>query len=231
MSTMLAVDGLLFDACNILYDDTAWRRWLLRVLRRLGMETSHRSFFRVWDRDYLDDVHRGQRPFCEALRAFLLSVGLSPAQIDEVEAACHARRHTEASVRPLTGVPGTIRRLRESGMVLAVACNSEDPALILRQRLDRLGLGHLLTTVVSSVDLAQTMPEAGCYEAALAGMKLPAHRVAFVGHDAGQLAGAARLGMPTIAFNCDADALADVYLQRFENLLELVVSRPLAAAA
>jgi FMN phosphatase YigB (HAD superfamily) len=53
-------------------------------------------------------------------------------------------------------------------------------------------------------------------------MELPADRVAFVGHDAEELAGAAALGMPTIAFNYDPDAQADVFIASFQQLLPLV---------
>ena len=54
------IRGLLLDACNILYDDTAWRRWLLRLLMRLGLRTEYGPFFRIFDRDYLDAVYRGR---------------------------------------------------------------------------------------------------------------------------------------------------------------------------
>ena len=53
------IRGLLFDACNVLYDDTAWRRWLLRLLTRLGLRTEYAPFFRIFDHDYLDAVYRG----------------------------------------------------------------------------------------------------------------------------------------------------------------------------
>jgi FMN phosphatase YigB (HAD superfamily) len=52
-------------------------------------------------------------------------------------------------------------------------------------------------------------------------MELSADRVAFVGHDTEELAGAARVGMSTIAFNYDTNAKADVFITRFEELLRL----------
>ena len=62
-------------------------------------------------------------------------------------------------------------------------------------------------------------------------MKLRAEETAFVGHDAAGLSGAAELGMRTIAFNYDRDAAADVYLARFEELLDLVGARTPCRAA
>lgn len=226
------IDGLLLDACNVLYDDTQWRRWLLRLLARLGLHTNYCSFFRVWDRDYLDEVHAGRRPFGEALGDFLLSVGLSRGQIEEVMAACQAhRRSSQDCLRPLTGIRGTLEKLQRAGLVLGVISNCEHPADVLRGQLDQLLGGPLVAAVISSRDLERTMPDPACYRAALAALELPADRVAFVGHDPAQLAGAAAVGMPTIAFNWDADARADIYIDCFEELLPLAGGRLPRAAA
>ncbi len=227
-----SIRGVLFDMCNVLYDNTVWRRWVLQLLSHLGLHANYRCFFRVWDRDYLDDVHRGRRGFGEAFEAFLRSVGLTPGQIDEVNAACQTRRrHLEASARPLPGVKSTLTRLHQRGIVLGAICNSEHPAGVLQERLDRFGIGELFVTVVSSIELRRTIPDAAGYRAALEAMGLPAEQVAFVGHDTAELAGATAVGMPTVAFNFDPDAQADVRLGRFEELLEAVgTSQPFAAA-
>ncbi len=225
------VRGLLLDMCDVLYDNTVWRRWLLQLLSRLGLHTSYRAFFRVWDRDYLDAVYRGQCSFGEAFRAFLRSAGLSRGQIDEVDAAGRARRrHLQANVRTLPGVKKTLGRLHKSGFKLGAIGNCESPADVLQERLERLGLNSIFSTVVSSIDLERTMPDPICYLRALADLDLPPAEVAFVGHDTAQLAGAAEIGMPTIAFNFDPDAQADVTLDRFEELLD-VVTRPMSLAA
>jgi HAD superfamily hydrolase (TIGR01509 family) len=224
--------GLMFDMGDVLYDTTLWRRWLFQLIRRLGLEATYRGFYQTWDRDYLRDVHRGRREFCEAFEAFLSSVGLSRAQIDEVEAACQARRRQlEAQARPLPGVKATLGRLYAAGVILSVLSDSEVPSSVLKQRLVQFGLGGIFTAVVSSIDLRQTKPAAVCYQRTLHAMGLPAEAVAFVGHDTDELAGAAAVGMRTVAFNYDADARADVYIARFEELLELASAAPRRAAA
>jgi len=226
------VSGLLLDTCDVLYDATVWRRWLLQLLGRLGLHTNYHTFFRVWDHEFLADVHRGRREFRDALKAFLLSVGLSRAQIDEVEAACQARRREcEATARPLPGVKATLAKLRGAGVVLGAVGDSEHPAAALAERLERLGLDGLFTVVVSSIDLERTKPEPVCYLTALDAMKLRADEVAFVGHNSEELAGAAQVGMRTIAFNYDKNAEADVFLARFSDLLEVIVARPPYAEA
>jgi len=219
------VEGILFDMCNILYDDTVWRRWVLRLLSRLGLSTNYCSFFRLWDREYLDEVHCGRRDFREAFASFLRCAGLSHGQIDEVEAASHARRRQlEDHSRPLPGVRNTLWRLHQEGFVMGVICDTELPAAVLRQRLHRFGIEKLFPTVISSIDLNRCMPEPACYLAAADAMKLPPEKLVFVGHDRLELAGASAVGMPTIAFNFDSDAQADVHIGRFEELIEVLIS-------
>jgi HAD superfamily hydrolase (TIGR01509 family) len=226
------VRGLLFDPGDVLYDATLWRLWLLKLLARLGLRTNYRSFFHLWDHEYLADVYRGKRDFHQALESFLLAAGLSHGQIDEVEMACKSRRcQDEAAARPLAGAKATLRRARALGTALGVVGNYEHPAAVLAGHLDRLGLEGLFDAVVSSFDLGATLPEPACYQAALAAMRLPPQQVAFVGHDSEELAGAARVGMQTIAFNCDPEAQADVYLVRFDELLDLASPASPSAAA
>lgn len=226
------IRGLLFDMGNVLYDDTFWRRWLVQLLVRLGLHTTYGCFFRVWDREYLAEVYRGRRRFSEAFEAFLRSAGLSPGQIDEVQAASRARRRQfEAGARPLPGVKSTLERLHRSGLILGAVSNSEHPVGVLRQRLERFAVAKLFSAVVSSVELGRAMPDPACYLAAIRTMDLPADQVAFVGHDAAELAGARAVRMPTIAFNFDTDAQADVYLSRFEELVEVIDTQPPLAAA
>ena len=226
------IRGLLLDACNILYDDTDWRRWLLRLLLRLGLRTEYGPFFRILDRDYLDAVYRGERPFNDALDAFLISAGLSAGQAEEVHRALDSHRCQEdASRRPLIGVRETVAQLSASGMKLGVLCNSEYSGEAIRLRLAELLGATPWAAVISSRDLGCTMPDAACYRAALQALQLPAAETAFVGHDARELHGAAVQAIMTIAFNSDRDARADVNLQRFEDLIELTRFSPARSAA
>ncbi|NLS92186.1 MAG: HAD family hydrolase [Planctomycetaceae bacterium] len=217
------IEGLLLDTCNVLYDATGWRRWLLQVLRRFGLHSHYRSLFHVWEKDYLRPVFRGQCDFCHALRTFLQALGLSPGQIEEVAAACQTRRiRWEADTRLLPGVKSTLRRLSSAGIPLAIVSNSEYPGHVLRERLERMGLQDMLTAVVSSRDLGRIKPDPICYQTALKALNVPADLAAFVGDDPDELAGARRLGLQTIAFNPTYEPDSDITLTRFADLLELV---------
>ena len=227
------IRGLLLEAGNILYDDSAWRRWLLRLLKRLGLKAEYVPFYRVFDSDYLIDVHCGRATFDDAMHAFLISSGLSVGEAEEVCRALESyRRRGEAGYRPLIGVRETLAQLHAAGVTLGLLCNSERSGDALRQRLADLLGESPWSAVISSRDLGCAMPAAECYRAALAAVKLSAGEAAFVGRDARELRGAQAQGLATIAFNADADAQADVHLQRFENLVELTrFSPPQAAAA
>jgi len=226
------VEGLLLDACNTLYDATLWQRWLLRVLRRLGLHTTYRCFFHIWKKDYLDAVHRGDREFREAFRGFLQAAGLNRGQILEVTIACQSRRQRwEQETRLLPGVRTTLRRIAGAGAALAVFGDCEHRGEVLRRRLEMMGLDGVLTAVVSSRDIGKTKPDPSCYETALAALNLRAGQVAYVGSDADDLAGAARLGMQTIAFNAAPGVEAQVHIARFAELADLVATPVRRSAA
>ncbi len=224
--------GLLLDLASIVHDDSPWQQWLWQLLRRLGVRAEYPALVRLWRDEYLDDVHCGRCGFGEALRALLFFLGLSSAEIDEVEAASQARRRqTSAAARPLPGVRPTLGRLHAAGIVLGVLANSEHPAPALRGQLDALALDGLFAAVLSSIDLGRCKPEPLCYLAAVRAMGLDGGEVAFVGHDAAELAGAARAGLMTVAFNPPRGAAADVFIARFEHLVGVVTAGPTRAAA
>jgi HAD superfamily hydrolase (TIGR01509 family) len=212
--------ALVFEMENVLYDGTSWERWLWQLMTRLGWQRDFRSFSSIWHRGYLHDVHCGCREFAEALRAFLTDSGLTPGQIDEVEAASSARRRefTE-TIRPLPSVVKTMNRLATASVVLCVLSNSEASADELDARIDKLGLKGRFRFVCSSRDLQHAKPEPACYQAALDRLKLPASEVAMVAclHD--DLAGAAAVGLRTFAVNAECGVKADFCLRRFDDLL------------
>lgn len=214
-----SVRGLLFDMGDVLFDATAWRRWLLGLLNHMGMHAQYRSLFHIWDVDFLDAVHRGECAYASAFREFLRAIGLSRGQIDEVCAASQARkREVEHTIRPLSGVRTTLSELCRQGYVLGVLSDSESPAVDIERRLESIGLGGRFATVVSSRDLGRTKPDPLTYQTALQRMGLAADETIFVGHDQDELSGATRVGMRTVAFNFDRAVAADVAITRFDDL-------------
>jgi len=217
------VAGLVFDMGDVLFDATAWRLWLLQLLNRMGLQTGYRTFYDVWDREYLDEVHQGRREYGEAFDAFLRAGGLTRCQIDEVNAASRLRKsQLEDDVQPFPGVRSTLARLHSTGLRMAVLSDSESTGPTISARLARMGLGAYFTAVVSSADLGVTKPAREGYVKAVELLGLAPARTAFVGHEADELRGARRAGLRTLAFNFERDAVADLYLGRFEELLPLL---------
>ncbi len=215
--------GLLFDADDVLYDATVWRHWLVQLLSRLGMHTSHQAFFHLWERSFLVEAHCGRCDYWDALRGLLTSIGLARGQIDEVLAAASARRRQlDETVRALPGVARTLERLQHRGVRLGVVANDDAGSATLAQRLRRAGLNVEWHAIVTSYDVQCAMPEAHVYHAALTTLGLPAEQAAVVSHDRVELAGAAAIGMHTIAVHHEGDIVADVHLDRFDQLLTAV---------
>jgi beta-phosphoglucomutase-like phosphatase (HAD superfamily) len=221
------VGGLLFSISGVLYDTSAWRRWLLQLVSRMGLHTHYTCFFRAWERDYLPEVDAGRRDYWEALRAYLLSAGLSPGQINEVEAAGHARRrHLEDDVRPFPGVRATLAQLAGQGVHLAATSNTPWSRDTIAKRLHRLHVAERFQTVIAGSDRnGSPRRPADRFRSALSMMRLTADQTALVSCDSPELAAAAALGLQTVAFNQDGDARADVYLEQFDQLLHLLSYR------
>lgn len=224
--------GLLFDMGDVLYDATLWRRWLWRLLARIGVSQSYDALFATWDDEYLDAAHRGQIEYAAAFEAFLSSLALSHAQIDEIVAASRIRkRELETEARPMAGVRSTIDRLAALGVPMAIVSDSEHPAAKLEEHLVRLGLAGRFSPIISSRDLGCTKPDPRCYLTALEQLGLSAANVAFVGHDPVELAGARAVGIASIAFNDAPGCEAEIHLRHFRELLAYVRSAKSLAEA
>ena len=217
------VAGLLIDLCGVLYDDSTWPRWLFKLVLRLGLHTTYTPFFRLWRGEYLDRVKRQELEYWQALRLFLRSAGLTNGQIDEVEAASHARRREfESQLLPLPGVVNVLTRLKELEIPLTLFSSACLDTQGVYQRLDSLGLESYFENVLSMPDLWREFPDRPAFHVAAEITELPAHRLGFVGRDTAVLAQAGELGIRRIAVNYDEDAAADVFIRSFDRLLQAV---------
>lgn len=219
--------GLLFDTGDVLFDQTAWWRWVVRLLWRLGTPVGYSDLCHTWKTEFRSDVNCGGREYWDAFRALLRSVGLTAGQIEELVLAGRSKlRQSLETLRPLPGVRFTLTRLAAMDMPMGVLSNAASSRDDVIDRLNRLGISSCFQAVLSSYDLGERPSDRRGYCAAAGAMGMATSDIAFVGHDADELAGAANAGMLTIAYNYDADARADVYLDRFGQLIQTVSSRP-----
>ena len=216
------IQGWIFELHNVLYDATAWRRWLLQLLMKMGLYSHYEVFFRVWDQEFAPDVYTGHRSFRQAIEAMLVASGMTTAQIQEVIPALRAqRKRLSVDQRAIPGVVETLRTLSTTGNRLAVSADTELSGDALRQQLQKLGPDPLLNTVVTSRDVGQAKPDPEGYTAVLAAMQLPSDAVVFVGHDPDHIAGAHQLGLRTVALDCPPTVEATWHIERFSELLQI----------
>jgi len=211
--------ALLFELSDVLYESTVWRRWLMRLLARMGLSTNYQTFFDRWDGHYLHDINSGRRSLREALAAILLDSGLAPALVEEIVSAAGAQHKAiEAEPRLLPGVAATLSHLSRRGLPLAISADTDQTAEAVRSKLKKLGVAGQFRHVISSRDLGCTKPEPVCYLAAVTALGLTPQTVVFVGCRPAHLAGAAAVGLETAAIG---NAPADHRVSRFEELLDL----------
>ncbi len=221
------VRAVVIVAGDVLFDQTAWHRWLLQLLMRMGIHTHFGPFCHVWEGDYLSDVHRGKGEYWASLRRFLQATGLSRGQIEEVIAASiPRRRELEERARPLPGVRATLSRLADMPIKLATVANTHQPHTQLQCRLNRLGLAEYFDDVISSHDVGAVLPEADIYHAIVSKLDLNPEQVAFVAHKPHELHGAMRVGLQAVACCC-LDEVKTQY--RLNQLSELPETLPLAS--
>ncbi len=214
----IPIGGVIFDLCGVLYDDSAWQRWLLRLLNRVGLHTTAISFFRLWRREYLSQVACGSIDYWTALRQFLAACGLPRGQIDEVTAAAHARWHElQEDVYPLPNVPQTLAKLRQHKVRMGLVCSDWLDTNAIQRRLVRLHMAHYFDWRLAATELPGDVYT--LLGKAVERLQLSAPRIAYVGRDAQCLRAADRLGLQPVAFNYDEDAIAAIYLDSFADLL------------
>jgi phosphoglycolate phosphatase-like HAD superfamily hydrolase len=227
------VDGLVVSIRGALYDATSWRRWLLQLISRMGLQTQYSCFFRLWERDYLCAPPDSQPMYWSALRKYLTSAGMSPGQIDEVIAAGHVRRRCfEENIRPFPGVRATLPRLVARGVHLAAVSSTRWPTEETAGQLWKLKVADQFQTVITGPDaIASPLSYAALLRSTLASMQLPASQTALVSCNSLELTAASALGMQTVSFNGESDAQADVYIEQFDQLLNALDYRSIRSLA
>lgn len=214
--------GLIFDNGDVLFDASQWRRWLVQYLAEYGIHLTYEALVSAWE-ERLIDVYRGREDYWSAFRQMLSSLGMSPPDVESCEAAAHSRGQQFAAGRkPMSGVSATLSNLTGAGIRLAVLSDSESGRSGVTAILQQLGIAHHFDAVLSSCDLGFTKPNPAAYHAAVTALGLGAGACGFVGHDREELEGAQLAGLIAIAFNYERGAPADIYVERFEQLVNVV---------
>lgn len=227
MKSLGIIQGWIFEFDGVLYDGTAWRRWLLQLLTKRGLHTHYDIFFRLWELEFASRVRNGDWTFQQAIEKMLFAVGMSTAHINEITPALRSKRKSlEAEERLLPGVMHTLKFLAASGYQLAVSAAGDCVDDRLGAKLSRLGIASCFDFVGVSPDHGDRGFATHRYQTAINAMRLSSEEVVFVGHNSEHLAIAQSLGLQTVSVACPQAAVADWHLERLAELTELLTELP-----
>jgi len=119
------------------------------------------------------------------------------------------------------GVPSTLRQLQRRGFKLGVITNTRATTTEKLAWFRAQGFELLWDAFISSSEVGVRKPDPAIYHIALQQADVAAADVVFVGHAAAELRGARAVGMRTVAFKPDHDAVADLVVPSFAALLAL----------
>jgi HAD superfamily hydrolase (TIGR01509 family) len=211
------IRAILFDAGDILYYRPHRYQEFAGFLAGLGIDFGqiNREQARVFEQQ----AYRGQISRDQYREELLRICGVTqPSQVEEGKRILES---DDNNVVFFDGVPETLHRLKEKGYLLGIITDTASPIHVKLSWFERGGFGNVWDSIISSKEIGVRKPDPKIYHAALAQLGIPASQAVFVGHKACELDGARAVGMGTIAFNHEKDAVADFYIESFADLLDV----------
>jgi putative hydrolase of the HAD superfamily len=117
----------------------------------------------------------------------------------------------------------TLLQLKNRHLYLGIVTDTAHPLYVKINKLERGGIGNLWDSITPSSEVGVQKPDPRIYQLALHQLGVTCDQAVFVGHKATELEGARNAGMKTVAFNYDADAKADFYIEEFSDLPKLPI--------
>lgn len=152
----------------------------------------------------------------ELHRQLRLGSRATPAELHELI------QKLSAEIQIAPDLPHVVCMLRERGVRVGMLTNSIHPAAVKEAWLRKAGIAHLFDLIVSSVEEHCKKPSPEIFQRFVERLRLRPDQVAFVGHDAQEIAGARLAGLVTVALAC-SPAPADFHIGRFRELLNLPI--------
>jgi putative hydrolase of the HAD superfamily len=211
------IDAIFFDAGDILYYRPQKRLNFHRFLA--GQTLQEDPAFEEKHEMLLDQAYCGEINRHEYYAELIKLHGICDSAA--IASGIEALEQDDGTVEIFSGVPDTMRALKKQGFLLGIIT---DTALSLHIKLawfEQAGFGDVWDSIISSKELGVRKPNLEIYQAALDQFEIEPSRAAFVGHKKSELDGARAAGMRTIAFNYEAGATADFYIEQFSDLITL----------
>jgi len=214
--------GILFDAADVFYFRPGpTDKYALTLIGQRGYSTTPSP----------DDQKRLKQLYTEATEGrvspeaywdqFCLMHGVAAPQ--EREALVGQINDYSSQVLPIPGGREVLAGLKQRSFVLGIITDTMYPVEWKMRWLAQVGVAEFIDVVACSTVLGAHKSDPAMYLNALQQAHLTPDESAFVGHDAGELDGARRAGIATVAVNYDAKAKADYYCESLLDLLNVPI--------
>jgi putative hydrolase of the HAD superfamily len=211
------IRAILFDAGDILYyRPQRWRK-LKAFLNELSLsvDENHASEKQM----LTDQAYTGKITQTQYREGILRLYGV--AQPEQICRGLKIMDEEDNDVHFFEGVASTLATLKKMGYLLGIITDTSNPIHVKLDWFEKGNFGSAWDAIISSYEIGVRKPHPDIYHAALAQLGLNSCQAVFVGHKASELQGARAVGIKTVAFNYDEDALADDYIEDFADLLKV----------
>lgn len=212
-----SIKAIFFDAGDILYHRPERDKNLKMFLA--GKKIKPASNFEAEKARLKDLAFSGRIKRHEYYEKVIRLYGIENEQ--EIKEGMAAIGKDDDTVAIFSGVPETIIQLKEKGYILGIITDTAMPFSRKLNWFDQHGFGQVWDVVISSKEIGVRKPNPMMYEEAIQQTGLKPFEAVFVGHKAYELDGARAVGLKTIAFNYEKNAIADVYIDNFSDLLQV----------
>ena len=219
--------AILFDAGDVLYFRPERGKKLAGFLQDISLKITENHL--VQKESLTNQAFQGCMTQDQYREATLRLYGVT--QPEDIKRGKEILDEEDNDVHFFDGVTQTLASLKQQGYLLGVITDTANPVHVKLGWFENGGFGNVWDTIISSNEIGVRKPHPKIYQAALKQLGLAAGQAVFVGHKTSEIEGARAVGMHTIAFNHDADARADYYIQHFADLLKLpykFIGSPLA---
>lgn len=217
------VSRIVVDPRGILFDDTAWHRWLVPQLNRLGLPLEYQTFVERFATERWSDALAGRIDYWTALREYLQTLGCTSTQLAEVELAGKPRwqQLQQQNLRLFPGVQRAWSKLIAAGVPLAILANDLRTSSHVANQLSSVGIRSDWQPIYSSTDLGAALPHPLALQSILFRQQLAAGEVALLSDDAAARQSASSLGITTMALRWVHPIAADLVIDRLADLLTI----------
>ena len=201
---------IIFDAGDILYDATLWRKYLYQYLvKHFKIKLTYAEVFYFWDNYYLKEIYQGRADYKESFMRFmeLLGIDLTEKQKKQLEAR---KKEIEKNTKPREWVLPLFKKLKRNKTMIAILTDSESRGTKVARRYKEWSIFEYIDAIVSSKDIGFIKPYRESYEFVLTKLKCRPENALFVGHDYDEILGAKNVGIKAIEYTKSNEFIVEI---------------------